>query len=293
VGSVKTVTISTDGLRDFVTLPSGLKVMVGQVGMSKLVAECCRNGAEARRALNEYLKKGEALIPLNLDRLAEMTAPPVSRWAATVADPFVTPQDRASTESGRPQIMSASDVSQADKAIKDAISNQVQRIEGQIALISQHASEASAGSLGKKTQDEDVAKLRELVTWLRRGSPYGDQSKNKTYYGLPEQTVGGENARSMEASDGTPSSAALTENSLLADATLSRVEAASTKIDLLVRAGKKFDHVRAKSDLFKVASNVQTILKDADLAQPWVKVELEKAAAAAKRLHGLFAPAKV
>ena len=135
-------------------------------------------------------------------------------------------------------------------------------------------------------------KLRDLVQWLRRGSPYGNQSDNSTYYGLPEKTPGGESARGKEA-NGTPSVATLTENSLLADATLSKVEAAATKVDLLVQAGKKFDHVRAKGDLFKVASSVQTILKDADLAQPWVKAELEKLATEAKRLHGLFAPAKV
>ncbi len=80
MGAVKTVTISTDGLRDFVTLPDGLKVMVGQVGMAKLVAECARGGRDARRALNEYLKTGEAVIALDLDRLAELTKPPKSRW---------------------------------------------------------------------------------------------------------------------------------------------------------------------------------------------------------------------
>jgi hypothetical protein len=86
---------------------------------------------------------------------------------------------------------------------------------------------------------------------------------------------------------------ALTENSLIADATLSKIEAANTKVDLLVTAGKKFDSVRAKGDLLKVASSVQDLLRDADLAQPWVKGELSKLAEEAKKLHGLFAPAKV
>jgi hypothetical protein len=80
VGSHKTVTISTDGLRDYVTLPNGLKVMVGQVGMAKLVAECSRGGRDARRALDEYLKTGEAVLALDLDRLSELTAPPKNRW---------------------------------------------------------------------------------------------------------------------------------------------------------------------------------------------------------------------
>ncbi len=186
----------------------------------------------------------------------------------------------------------ANDVAQADKTQQDAIKNQIYRIEQQIALIQQHAGEASPNSIGQNIQKDEVSKLRDLVTWLRRGSPYGNQSKNETYYGLPEKTPSGESARSKEA--GTEgSSASLSENGLLADAALSRLESASTKIDLLVKAGKNFDHVRAKGDLYKVASSVQQILKDADLAAPWVKGELTKLAEEAKRLHGLFAPAKV
>jgi hypothetical protein len=291
VGTHKTVTISTDGLRDYVTLPSGLKVMVGQVGMAKLVAECSRGGAEARRALNEYLKTGEAMLPLDLARLEELTAPPKSRWTTASDSPLVLPQVRASTTvHGRVEIM-ANDTAQADKAIQEAIKNQCAHIEQQIALISQHAGEASPNSIGQDIQKDEIAKLKDLVTWLRRGSPYGNQSKNDTYYGLPEKTPSGENARAKEATDG--SLAALTENGLLADATLSKIEAAQSKIDLLVKAGKRFDHVRAKGDLLKVASSVHALLKDADLAAPWVKGELSKFANEAKRLHGLFAPAKV
>lgn len=282
----KTVAISTDGLRDFVTMPDGLKVMVGQVGMSKLVAECSRSGAEARRALNEYLKTGEATIALNLDRLSELTMPPRQRWVLAGGSPLMDSLDRASTTvRGRSEIMASGDVAQADKATQEAIKNQVYRIEQQIALTQQHAGEASPNSIGQDIQKDDIAKLKDLVQWLRRGSPYGNQSDNSAYYGLPEKTPSGESARSKEAS--------IEENGLIADATLSRLESAQTKIDLLVTAGKKFDHVRAKGDLFKVASNVQQLLKTADLAAPTVKGELTKLAEQAKQLHGLFASAKV
>jgi hypothetical protein len=296
VGAQKTVSISTDGLRDFVTLPDGVKVMVGQVGMAKLVAECCRNGREARRALDEYLKHGEAMIALDLDRLAELTAPPKARWTLAADDSsLVTTQDRASTTvSGRPDMNRTAeiDTSPADKATQEAIKNQVFRIEQQIALISQHEGEASPNSVGQWIQKDEVDKLRDLVTWLRRGSPYGNQSKNDTYYGLPEKLPSGESARAKEAG-AAGSSQSLGENGLLADATLSRLEATDHKIDLLVKAGKKFDSAKAKGDLYKVATDVQTILKDADLAAPWVKSELLKYAEEAKRLHGLFARAKV
>ena len=195
------------------------------------------------------------------------------------------------------------DTSVSDKATKEAISNQIARIEEQISLISGHASEASAGSIGQDMQKEEVSRLKELVAWLRRPSVYGDQSKNKTFYNLPEATPGGAKSASEAAPvAGAPvlaapvdagSFSALTENSLIADATLSKIEAANTKVDLLVTAGKKFDSVRAKGDLLKVASSVQDLLRDADLAQPWVKGELSKLAEEAKKLHGLFAPAKV
>jgi hypothetical protein len=192
------------------------------------------------------------------------------------------------------------DTSLADKAIKESISNQIARIEQQISLISGHASEASAGSIGKDMQEDEVKRLKDLVAWLRRASPYGDQSKNKTYYNLPEVLPSGDPARSKndiktasEVATETGTLSALTENSLLADATLSKVEATNTKVDLLVASGKKFDAARAKGDLLKVASSVETLLRDADLAQPWVKGELHKLAEEAKKLHALFAPAKV
>lgn len=281
MGTVKTVTISTDGLRDFVTLPSGLKVMVGQVGMAKLVAECSRGGRDARRALNEYLKTGEAVIALDLQRLEELTAPPKNRWVTGADTPLIYSQDRASTTVSRRSVTMANDTAQADKAIQEAIKNQCMHIEQQIALISGHAGEASPNSIGQSIQKDEIEKLKKLVTWLRRGSPYGDQSKNTTYYGLPEGTPGGEKTASVE------------ENGLLADATLSKIEAAQNKVELLVKSGKRFDHVRAKGDLYKVASGVQQILKVADLADPRVKGELTKLAEQAKQLHGLFASAKV
>ena len=303
MGRVKTVGISTDGLRDYVTMPDGVKVIVSQVGMSRLVAECSQDPAAARRALNEFLKHGEAMLPLDLDRLEELTKPPKVRNA--FADSLVARDWRVPTLAGRAETMDkvSQDTSVSDKATKEAISNQIARIEEQISLISGHASEASAGSIGQDMQKDEVSRLKELVAWLRRPSVYGDQSKNKTFYNLPEATPGGAKSASEAAPvAGAPvlaapvdagSFSALTENSLIADATLSKIEAANTKVDLLVTAGKKFDSVRAKGDLLKVASSVQDLLRDADLAQPWVKGELSKLAEEAKKLHGLFAPAKV
>jgi hypothetical protein len=263
-------------LRDYVTLPDGLKILVGQVGMAKLVSECARSAREARRALDEYLKHGEAMLALDLSRLEELTAPPKVRWAA--GSPLVSAQDWASTTDLDGRGVMANDVSQADKATQEAIKNQVYRIEQQIALTQQHAGEASPGSIGQDLQKDDVAKMRDLVQWLRRGSPYGDQSKNNTYYGLPEGTPGGVKTASEE---------------LVADAALSRLESAATKIDLLVQAGKKFDHVRAKSDLYRVASSVQKLLKGADVGATEAQSQLTALAEEAKRLHGLFANAKV
>ena len=303
MGIVKTVGISTDGLRDFVTLPDGVKVIVSQVGMARLVAECSRDSMDARRALDEFVKHGEAMLPLDLDRLAELTAPPKVRNAGmTFADPLVGRVGRVPTPVGRVEIMNkVSQDTSADKAIKEAINNQIAGIERQIALLSGHASEASAGSIGQNIQKDEVSRLKELVAWLRRGSPYGDQSKNKTYYNLPGGTPGNTKSASQQEQESQQESqqdkqgsfSALTENSLIADATLSKIEAASTKVDLLVTAGRKFDYVRAKGDLLKVAKGVQGLLRDADLAQPWVKGELSKLADEAQKLHGLFAPATV
>lgn len=182
------------------------------------------------------------------------------------------------------------DTNWADSTVKEAITNQIARIEQQIGVLQQHAKEASPGSISANSMKSQIDGLKDLVAWLRRPSPYGNQSQNSTYYGLPNKGPG-----DIQASY-NPKRASydnLKANTAVAEGVLAQVDATNTKIDQLVTAGKKFDASRAKQDLLKIASKVNEIVANVDLAQPWVRDDLLDLAKAAENIHGLFVQAKV
>jgi hypothetical protein len=172
----------------------------------------------------------------------------------------------------------------AEQFTKDAIANQVARIEAQIANLQQHAKEAGAGSISAQSMKDDIDRLNDLVAWLRRPSVYGNQSQNSSYYGLPEKLPSGQSARSMTASD---------EHAKMANAILAQVTMTEEKIDQLVLAGKKFDVARAKGDLHKIASNVNLIVSHPKFKEPEAKTALSKLGEKSSHLHAMFASAKV
>lgn len=74
----------------------------------------------------------------------------------------------------------------------------------------------------------------------------------------------------------------------LAEDIVAKVAATNDAIDRLVTAGKKFDSVRAKADLHKIASRVAEITQNVDLAQPWVGSDLADLSKRANEIHGMF-----
>lgn len=78
------------------------------------------------------------------------------------------------------------------------------------------------------------------------------------------------------------------QNTAIVEETLKTVEATNAKIDNLVAAGKKFNHVAAKKDLMKIASRVTEITASVDLGFDWVKSDLEALAKSASEIHDLF-----
>lgn len=84
-----------------------------------------------------------------------------------------------------------------------------------------------------------------------------------------------------------------TANVELAEDIVAKVATTDEAIDRLVNAGKKFDSVRAKSDLHKIASRVAEIAQNVDLAQPWVGGDLATLSKQANEIHGLFQPKEV
>jgi len=181
-----------------------------------------------------------------------------------------------------------------DKNMAEAISNQVAQIERQISTLNTQAKEAGAGSITAESIKTDIESLRALIAEIKSPSSYGDQSKNKTFYGLgPKNASEQPGAPEAPVAQGEPSLAVFEENSSMAEDILEKVAKANEQIDKLVKAGKKFASERAKFDLSKVAVKVASVLRDVDIAQPWVKNDLTALAKQADHIYGLFASAKV
>lgn len=77
------VTISTDGIRDYVTLPSMERLILGPISMLKFVTELTPTTKLARVALDAFLARGEALLTVDLDRMYELLTPRRARWSST------------------------------------------------------------------------------------------------------------------------------------------------------------------------------------------------------------------
>lgn len=77
------VTISTDGIRDYVTLPSAERLILGPISMLKFVTELTPTTKLARAALDTFLARGEALLTIDLDRMYKLLTPRRARWSST------------------------------------------------------------------------------------------------------------------------------------------------------------------------------------------------------------------
>jgi hypothetical protein len=74
----------------------------------------------------------------------------------------------------------------------------------------------------------------------------------------------------------------------MAEDIVTKVAETDLNIDRLVADGKRFDSIRAKADLLKIASRVAEIAEHVDLAQGWVGADLADLSARASEIHGLF-----
>lgn len=279
------VTVGTDGATDWVQLADGQKLMLGPISVLKFVTELGTGGANAARStLDQFLKDGQSMLTVDPDKMWALLKPHRARWtsvqplAAVDVDLLIPPEDRTPPLTRQGKDMA----DDADKYTKEAISNQIARIEGQIQLLQGHAKEAAPGSIGGDLMRNEIERLREMVAFLRRPSSYGNQSDNSTYYGLPEKLPSGESARRKEA--------AVQQNSQMARRVLGTLGQAEERIDSLVLAGKKFDVAKAKMDLFKVAKNVDIVIKHQKFADagPEVAHALTELGKKADQLLGLF-----
>lgn len=258
------VTVGTDGLKDWVQTPDGQRFSLGPVSVLSFVAKLVPSTKHAQKALNQFLKSGETLIPVDDDRMWSLLAPQRSRWAA---GPFMPPAQ--GDPSPRKHKMST---------IREDLSA-VRKVVGHLnALASQDR------------QDERA--LQQLVKLADKiKSP--NQSKNQTYYNLGTPKV-------FQVGDAAPkphtvNASGLTfdayeQNMRVARSILDKAKQTVATIDRLATQGRRFNAARARADVASVTSKVASICSQTELTESWVREDLVKLAARNDKLHALFHP---
>jgi hypothetical protein len=258
--ALRLITVSTDGITSQVVLPDGQRYNLGAMPVARLVADLVPHRAQARMILDEYLRDGESSFTADLDRMEGLFAIRRVRWGS--ASSLIPLQFRLPERRGNA-------MADQDKAIKDAISGQISEIERMISVIEQKAKDASKGSLSANMMADDIANLRKLVKEIGK-APSG-QSLNNSF---------------------TASVDTLESNARVADEILDKVDTTRQIVDNLAAAGKPFSATAARTDLFRIASQVHHILTNADLAAPYIAKDLSVLAEQTDHIHGLFAGAK-
>ncbi len=275
-GALQTVTISTDGRYDYVTLPDGQKLILGIVSVAKMVGACAPGRSVARRALDEFIEHGEAMLPIDMDAFEALVTPKRVRWASFASPSIPYPDRTPLTEMHMPDM---------------------KNLARQINLVKYHTGQiVKQASDGKPVPVAAIEALQTMVAAIHLPD-FGDQSKNDAFTGLGAPKVDTTDGTSMAPDSVTNPKVAcadhLEAHAQMAESVLSTVEATGERVDALVAEGKMFNAAKARLDLHKVASGVDYLLSNVDMAQPWVKDDLQKLASEATRIHGLFFPKKL
>lgn len=257
------VTVGTDGSKDWVQTPDGQKFSLGPVSVLSFVAKLVRSTKAAQTALHQFLKRGQALVTVDDDRMWELLAPRQGRMAA---GPFMSR-------------------SQGDPSLRIPIMSTIREDLSALRKVIGHLNAlASQGEQDPRA----VSYLVKLADKIK--SP--NQSKNQTYYGLGQPKV-------HEVGDATPkpqtvnaglSFDAYEQNMKLAKGILAKAEQTVATINRLASRGKKFDASRARADVAAVTTKVASICGQTELTESWIRDDLTKLAARTDKLHGLFHP---
>jgi hypothetical protein len=268
------VTLGTDGLSDYVKLSDGTRYNLGVISPLKFVVELTQGSRAARTALDAFLAEGSAFLTVDMDRMWGLLKPRIPRMS-TVADPLIPVANRTP--------LTRQGTTMADQFTKEAIVNQIARIEAQAALLQQRSKEAGSVPVNMRPQ---IEALMGMVAGLR--SPKVAEEQQTQQQAEPEQQAQQKQAATQRASFET-----FKANTELAGQIIEQLNETNGKIDALVTAGRKFASARAKQDVHSIVAKVSEIVQTVDLAQPWVKADLADLASKSAEIHALFAPAKV
>ena len=248
------VTLSTDGLRDYVGLPNGQKLILGTITVLKFITKLNLHSRLNRTLLDAFNEHGEVMVTVDLPSMYDLLGSSRSKWAK---NDFPT------------SLISASD---RTLQVRTRIPMDVKTLQTRIAAIE----EVVSSLLSTGDRFNAIPKIETLKTL----------SANLAVPDTVEPV-----AAVIPVS--TPSVDSLQSNSTLADEILFKVEATAEKIDQLVTAGRKFNASVARADLYGIANRVAEILNNVDIAQPWVGQDLTGLAQEANHIYSLFEPAKV
>lgn len=255
------ITVGTDGVTDWVRTPDGLRYNLGPISALRFVGSLV-SASMAKKVLDAFLKKGEAMAAVDEDRMWVLLAPHRARWSADVSSSMDPQKSKAHPRKGT----------------MTTLSDDLSAIERHVQALNEAASK-KASNLA-----DGVAFLVKLAGKIK--SP--NQSDNSTYYNLGAPKV-------YEVGDkvaGRLSYDTYVANTELANSIIACAEQCTQKIDKLAAAGRKFNAARAKADVREVTTKVAGIMQT-DLTASWVRGDLDKLAARADEIRGLFANAKV
>jgi hypothetical protein len=283
------VTVGTDGFTDWIRMADGCRYNLGPISVLKFVSKLAQGGRAAQRTLEAFLRDGEAMLKVDENRMWTLLTPRRARWAS---DGSFMPSDQRNVEG----------------STMNTIEQDLSKIENHIELLGQ--------AVEKQVSPEKMAEGVDILVKL--AARVSNQSSNSAYYSVTEvvepPVVQAPAPAPIEAPipapipapvpapvaapvDQTPEISGLSyntyqENASLANGILTQAEEVNTRIDQLVEAGKKFNATKAKTDLHAITSKVAGILNDIDLTVSWVQEDLQKLAARAEHLHGLFISTK-
>lgn len=260
------VTVGTDGVTDWIKLPSGERLNLGAVSILRAVAELAPSGKAARRTLDTFLKDGEAFLSVNEEALWTLLKPKRARWSSGDG-PFMPPDQRTtpSAPAGGPGPM---------PTIQEALT----KLETHIAALDT--------AVEKKVPPAKMAEGHQILVRLahRVEAP---KAASAPVAPAPAATT----ATEAPAIEGLAYDTVKANESLGQDI-LAKADATVTQIEKLASEGKPFRADKAKADVHAVTTRVAGIFGEVDLTAPWVKGDLQKLAARMDHLHSLFFPTK-
>lgn len=252
------VSVGTDGIKDWVRTPDGLKLNLGPHSVLSFVTQLSKNPLAARHALTQFLKKGEAMLSVDEGRLWKLLAPVRARWA---------------TDAFMPPLSTIAEQHHFERTSMETVFEHLNRTERVIAWLNK---QAAAG----RTEPKAFEYLKREAGKIK--SP--NQSQNSTYYGLGD-------AKPYEVTDkaaGALTVDVLETNTRIIEAIQRKAEKTASTITRLERAGKKFNASRARADVRAVTSRVATLVERTQLIEPWVRDDLLKLAQRNDHLYSLF-----